>query len=73
MPPLWCINDSFPVQILEWASNLPRNGQIYTIQSITWGICLYTRRRPTLGIFLHELPNPPHGLGFRVHSAFGET
>ncbi len=61
-----CINDRFPVQVLEWASNLPRQGQIYTIQSIQWGKCLYTRR-PTLGFFLHELPNPPHfGFGFRA-------
>ena len=30
-----CINDRFPIQILEWASNLPRKGQIYTIQSVS--------------------------------------
>src|SRR5260370_12460876 len=60
-----CINDRFPVQVLEWASNLPRQGQIYTIQYNQWGKCLYTRR-PTLGFFLHELPNPPHIFGFRA-------
>ena len=51
-----CVNDRFPSQILDWASNLPRNGQIYTVQSIISGVCLYTRQRPTLGFFLHELP-----------------
>src|SRR6266480_198406 len=51
-----CVNDRFPSQILDWASKLPRNGQIYTVQSIISGVCLYTRRRPTLGFFLHELP-----------------
>ena len=61
-----CIDDRFPVQILDWASNLPRNGHVYTIQSITSGVCLYTRQRPTLGFFLHELQNPPHGLSFRA-------
>jgi hypothetical protein len=60
-----CVNDRFPSQILDWASNLPRNGQIYTIQSISWGVCLYTRRS-TLGFYLHELPNPPRGFGFRA-------
>lgn len=60
-----CINDRFPIQVLEWASNLPRKGQIYTIQSVSWGVCLYTRR-PTLGFYLHELPNPPRGFGFRA-------
>ena len=51
-----CVNDRFPSQILDWASKLPRNGQIYTVQSIISGVCLYTRQRPTLGFFLHELP-----------------
>jgi hypothetical protein len=36
------------------------------IKSITWGICLYTRRQPTLGFFLHELRNFPHGMCFRA-------
>ncbi len=51
-----CVNDRFPSQILDWASKLPRNSQIYTVQSIISGVCLYTRQRPTLGFFLHELP-----------------
>jgi hypothetical protein len=60
-----CVDDRFPSQILDWASNLPRKGQIYTIQSIISGVCLYTRRRPTLGFFLHELPTLQNRLAFR--------
>ena len=60
-----CVNDRFPSQILDWASKLPRNGQIYTVQSIISGVCLYTRRRPTLGFFLHELPTLQNRLAFR--------
>src|SRR5438445_13348315 len=61
-----CVNDRFRSQILDWASNLPRNGQIYTIKSIISGACLHTRRRPTLGFFLHELPTLEDRLAFRA-------
>jgi len=61
-----CVNDRFPSQILDWASKLPRNGQIYTVQSIISGVCLYTRRRPTLGFFLSELPTLEDRLAFRA-------
>jgi hypothetical protein len=51
-----CINDRFPIQILEWASNLPRNGQIYTIHRMGPGSSIYTGER-TFGFELEELPN----------------
>ena len=60
-----CINGRFPQQILEWASNLPREGQTYTIRSIEIGRCLYTRR-VTVGLFLHELPTLQDRLAFRA-------
>src|SRR5437773_1469845 len=60
-----CINGRFPQQILEWASNLPREDQTYTIRSIEIGRCLYTRR-VTVGLFLHELPTLEDRLAFRA-------
>jgi len=60
-----CINGRFPQQILEWASNLPREDQTYTIHSIEIGRCLYTRR-VTVGLFLHELPTLEDRLAFRA-------
>jgi hypothetical protein len=38
-----CVNDRFPQQILEWTSQLPRQGHVYTICRISPGKCLYTR------------------------------
>ena len=29
-----CVDDRFPIQILEWASNIPRRGGIYTVRQI---------------------------------------
>jgi len=60
-----CINGRFPQQILEWASNLPREGQTYSIRSIEIGRCLYTRR-VTVGLFLLELPTLQDRLAFRA-------
>src|SRR5437660_1415511 len=60
-----CVNDRFPQQILEWASNLPREGQTYTIRSVEIGRCLYTRR-VTVGLFLHELRTLQDRLAFRA-------
>ncbi len=60
-----CVNDRFPQRILEWASNLPRQGEIYTIRSIEIGPCLYTRR-VTIGLHLHELPTLQDRLAFRA-------
>src|SRR5437773_926178 len=60
-----CINGRFPQQILEWASNLPRENQTYTIRSIEIGRCLYTRGM-TVGLFLHELPTLQDRLAFRA-------
>src|SRR5437763_14666649 len=60
-----CLNNRFPQQILEWASNLPREGQTYTIRAIEIGRCLYTRR-VTVGLFLHELPTLQDRLAFRA-------
>jgi hypothetical protein len=51
-----CVNDCFPIQILEWASNLPRKGRIYTICWIGPGSSIYTGER-TFGFELEELPN----------------
>src|SRR6266576_2360938 len=60
-----CLNNRFPQQILEWTSNLPHQGEIYTIRSIEIGRCLYTRR-VTVGLFLHELPTLQDRLAFRA-------
>jgi|ERR1700693_2478 hypothetical protein len=60
-----CINDRFPTHIFEWTANVPRQGRIYTIRTIEWGKCLYTRQ-PTLGLFLHELPTLEDRLAFRA-------
>ena len=60
-----CVNNRFPQQILEWTSNLPQQGEIYTIRSIEIGRCLYTRR-VTVGLFLHELPTLQDRLAFRA-------
>ena len=60
-----CVNNRFPQQILEWTSNLPQQGEIYTIRSIEIGRCLYTRR-VTVGLFLHELPTLEDRLAFRA-------
>ena len=49
-----CINDRFPQRILEWTSDLPREGQIYTIRSISRGKSLYTGESK-LGFRLEEL------------------
>jgi len=54
-----CINDRFPAQILQWASNLPRRGSIYTIRWIGPGESIYTGER-TLGFVLEELQNADH-------------
>jgi hypothetical protein len=51
-----CINDSFPLRILEFASNLPRKDQIYTIRSIWRGKSIYTGELK-LGFNLEELQN----------------
>ena len=60
-----CINDRFLTHILEWTANLPRQGRIYTIRSIEWGNCLYTRQW-TLGLHLRELPTIEDRLAFRA-------
>ena len=60
-----CVNNRFPQQILEWTSNLPQQGEIYTIRSIEIGRCLYTRGM-TVGLFLHELPTLQDRLAFRA-------
>jgi hypothetical protein len=60
-----CVNDKFPRQILEWTTNLPREGDVYTIRRIERGHCLYTRQR-ALGLSLHELPSIQDRLGFRA-------
>jgi hypothetical protein len=53
-----CVNDRFPRRVLEWASNLPRKGQIYTIRSIGRGECIYTGQL-RFGFKLEELQNAP--------------
>ena len=49
-----CINDRFPLQILELTSDLPRKGQIYTIRSIRRGKSIYTGASK-LGFKVEEL------------------
>jgi hypothetical protein len=51
-----CINDRFPLHILEWASNLPRKGRIYTIRFIGQGESIYSGES-RLGFILEELQN----------------
>ena len=53
------------MQILEWASKLPRYGETYTIRSIEIGLCLYSRRL-TVGFHLHELSTIEDRLAFRA-------
>jgi len=61
-----CINDRFPMHILEWTANLPRHGEIYTIRSLVrTGRCLYTGRS-VFGFHLHELPTIEDRLVFRA-------
>jgi hypothetical protein len=57
-----CVDDRFPRRVLEWASNLPRKGQIYTIRSIGRGECIYTGQL-RFGFKLEELQNAA-GFGF---------
>ena len=51
-----CIDDKFPVQILDWASNLPHKGTIYTIRRIACAPSIYTGELK-VGVFLEELAN----------------
>ena len=49
-----CVDDRFPRRVLEWTSNLPRKGQIYTIRWIGRGESLYTGESK-FGLKLEEL------------------
>jgi hypothetical protein len=49
-----CINDRFPQRILEWTSDLPRKGRIYTIRSMARGKSIYPGESK-LGFKLAEL------------------
>jgi hypothetical protein len=51
-----CVNDRFPIQILEWASNLPREGRIYTIRWMGPGESIYSNE-VKFGFLLEELQN----------------
>lgn len=49
-----CINDRFPLRILEWTSELPRKDRIYTISVIVHGHSVYNGE-PKIGFRLIEL------------------
>ncbi len=57
-----CINDRFPIQVLEWGSNLPKLGSVYTISDITIVDAFQGPRGPAL--LLAELKNPGDRLWF---------
>ncbi len=63
-----CIHDGFPIQIYDWASNIPRHGVIYTVREMSQRPHAITR---VLGmaVVLVELDNPlPKGgqMGFSL-------
>src|SRR5438067_1397897 len=51
---LVCVDGRFPQQILDWATDLPRKGRVYTIRSMAHGKSLYTGE-PKFGFRLEEL------------------
>ena len=55
-----CIDDKFPLQVLDWASNLPRKGAIYTIRAIGRGPSIYNGDLK-FGVYLEELENGRFG------------
>ncbi len=57
-----CINDRFPIQVLEWGSNLPKLGSVYTISDIEIVDAYQRPRGPAL--LLAELKNPGDRLWF---------
>ncbi len=57
-----CINDRFPIQVLEWGSNLPKRGGVYTITDIEIVDAYQGPRGPAL--LLAELKNPGDRLWF---------
>ncbi len=62
-----CINDRFPIQVLEWGSNLPKLGSVYTISDIEIVDAYQGPRGPAL--LLAELKNP----GDRLWSTPGDS
>jgi hypothetical protein len=60
-----CIDEKFPVHVLEWGSDLPKKGQIYTIR---WIRVIYSAdgSDPIVGVVLEELNNPDNLLHFSV-------
>jgi len=63
--PVW--GPKYPVECGQQKESVrPRRGQIYTIRSIEYGPCLYTRRW-TVGFHLKELRTIQDRLGFLAH------
>src|SRR6266852_555307 len=58
-----CINGRFPVQVLDWGSNLPRKGEVYTIRVIAPVPSAITGHIGP-GFLLEELRNPDDRLHF---------
>ena len=61
-----CVNGRFPMQVLEWGSNVPQEGKIYTIRRITPTRCAITGV-VSPGFLLEELTNPEDRLHFSPH------
>ncbi len=58
-----CITGRFPVQVLDWGSNLPRKGEVYTIRVIAPVPSAITGQIGA-GFLLEELKNPDDRLHF---------
>ncbi len=58
-----CINGRFPVQVLDWGSNLPCEGKVYTIRRIA-RVPNATTGHIGPGFLLEELKNPDDRLHF---------
>jgi hypothetical protein len=51
-----CVNAHFPIQVLDWGSNLPREGEVYTIRLVAPVPSVMTGRISP-GFLLEELNN----------------
>ena len=58
-----CVNDRFPKSVLEWGSNLPQKGEVYTIRHIRSVPCAFSGLISP-AFLLEELPNPFDRLHF---------
>src|SRR5262245_8098026 len=58
-----CVNDRFPQSVLEWGSNLPRKGEVYTIRAIRSVPCAFSGVISP-AFLLEELSNPYDRLHF---------